>query len=249
MTSVINIIENSSIILTDNQTEYMCVINSNQLEDITEQWKYNRNLNFDKVKEIKNAIKDKIILDSVLHFFYTNENANENLICFDGNHRREALILLNKIDNINIKVCCYIYKNNDLKNINIEIMNKFKIINQMTPIPDIYSDIIDNLNKTNQNLIIHKKDIIEELFTEYKVKYKKFYSINSKCRRPNFNDTVFKDLCAKFQFNDKKELHNLLLQLNDKNKLEQIRTNVKTIISNQILTKCKTNDFYLFINI
>lgn len=65
---ILNLIENNSIILTDNLMEYMCVLDSNELENYTESWKYNRNLNSDKINEIKLIIKDKIILDTV-HFF------------------------------------------------------------------------------------------------------------------------------------------------------------------------------------
>lgn len=101
-----NLIDNNSIILRDDLMENMCILDSNILENSTESWKYNRNLNSDKINEIKLIVKDKLILDTVLHFFYTDDTSK--LICFDGNHRREALILLNKIDGINIKVCCYI---------------------------------------------------------------------------------------------------------------------------------------------
>lgn len=249
--SIIDIIQNSSIILKDGLSEYMCVLDSNNIENITEQWKYNRILNVDKVNEIKHVIKNKTILDSVLHFFYSNDGKNEKLICFDGNHRREALILLNKIDNINIKVCCYIYLNNNIINIDAEIINKFKIINQNTPIPDIYSDIIDNLNSTDliKNKLTCKKNIIEETFNEYKIKYKKFYSISSKCRKPNFNDVLFKDLCNTFIFDDKKELDKYLLKLNNENSTKFNNKNDESLpkLSTTIINKCTLYKFYLFI--
>ena len=236
MTFTINeLIDNNSIILKDNLIENMCVLDSKLLENYTEQWKYNRNLNNDKVNEIKLAIKDKLIIDTVLHFFHFNEK----LICFDGNHRRKTLILLNKINNINIKVCCYIYKNNNPNNIDKEIIEKFKIINQMTPIPDIYSDILDNLKNKD---IKAKAVIIEKVFEEYKIKFKQFYSIKSKCRKPNFNDTSFKDLCNTFDFTTEKQLHKHLIQLNDRKKKKKH----KNIFEN-IFNKCKTYDCYIFI--
>jgi hypothetical protein len=229
-----NLIDNNSIILKDDLIENMCILDSNILEEYTESWKYNRNLNSDKINEIKLIIKDKLILDTVLHFFYINNDTK--LICFDGNHRREALILLNKIDNINIKVCCYVYKNINPNNIDKEIIDKFKIINQMTPIPDIYSDILDNLQDSN---LQSKAVIIENSFQEYKIKFKPFYSINSKCRRPNFNDTTFKDLCNKFNFNSKESLDKYLIELNESNKIKKV--------SESILNKCKAYNFYMFI--
>jgi hypothetical protein len=66
---MLSLIEETSIILKDNLSEYMCLFNSSILEECSEQWKYNRVLNNDKVKSICNVIKDKYILDTVLHFF------------------------------------------------------------------------------------------------------------------------------------------------------------------------------------
>jgi hypothetical protein len=236
---ILEIIETNSVILQDNLSEYMCVFDSKTLEQTSEQWKYNRNLNNDKIQSICDTIKDKLILDTVLHFFYVNNNGKERLICFDGNHRREALILLYKKYNINIKVCCYIYKCKS-ETIDNEIIQKFKIINQMTPIPDIYLDILNNLD---DNQFVHKKDIIENVFEMYKAKYKAFYSINSKCRRPNFNETVFKDFCNNITFNTKKELVNDLEESNVINKSKILDTKV----SKNIVAKCQIQDFYLFI--
>jgi hypothetical protein len=211
----------------------MCVLDSNILDKFTEQWKYNRNLNMEKVDEIRKIASSKAILDTVLHFVYTDEK----LICFDGNHRREALILLNKTQGINVKVCCYIYKINHT-DIDKEIVNKFKLINQMTPIPDIYTEIIDNL-ESNQKLL-DKKDIIEQVFQEYKIAYKHFYSVNSKCRRPNFTDTTFKDLCHSFEFVTKTQLESFLLKQN------KHKQNKSKILPKQMLNKCETYDFYIF---
>lgn len=129
-----------------------------------------------------------------------------------------------------------IYKNVNPNYIDKEIIEKFKIINQMTPIPDIYSDILDNLQDSN---LQSKAVIIEELFQEYKTKFKQFYSTNSKCRRPNFNDTTFKDLCNKFNFSSKDELNKYLIELNESNKIKKV--------SESIFNKCRAYQFYLFI--
>ena len=87
------------------------------------------------------------------------------------------MILLTR-EQIYIKVCCYIYKDPNLteKTIDKAITDKFKMINQNTPIPDIYMDILDNIDN---NLLKNKKDIIEDVFLEYKKLYPEFYSISS----------------------------------------------------------------------
>jgi len=230
---VLSLIENNSIILQDDLNEYMCVLDTCKLEEFSEQWKYNRNLSNDKIQSICNIIKDKYILDTVLHFFYVNDNGVEKLICFDGNHRREALILLYKKNNININVCCYIYKCQDINYIDKEIVDKFRIINQMTPIPDIYNDILNNLD--NNKTLIDKKNVIED-------NYKLFYSVNSKCRRPNFNETTFKDLCNIFEFSNKDELITVLENYN----LEKRKKIYNINLSKTSIAKCEIQKFYIF---
>ena len=42
----------------------------------------------------------------------------------------------------------------------------------MTPIPDIYNDILNNLD--NNKTLIDKKNVIEEVFNLYKTNYKSF---------------------------------------------------------------------------
>jgi hypothetical protein len=241
-TPILSLIEDNRIILDDNSSEYMSLINSSKLEDFSEQWKYNRILSNDKIESICNIIKDKTTLDTVLHFFYVNDNGVEKLICFDGNHRREALILLYKKNNLNIKVCCYIYiyKCQVINNVDKEIVDKFRIINQMTPIPDIYNEIIDNLD--NNKILIDKKNIIENVFNLYKNKYDKFYSEKSKCRKPNFNETTFKDLCNEFKFKNKEELINYLEKYN----LDKKKKIYNTSLSETTIAKCKIQNFYMF---
>lgn len=237
-----NLIDENSLILRDGLSEYMCLFNSYLLENATEQWKYNRNLSNEKIQSIIDNIKDKTILDTVLHFMYVKDD-KERLICFDGNHRREALILLNKKYGINIGVCCYIYICSNINNVDREIVDKFKIINQMTPIPDIYNDIIENLDSIGDNNLLNRKNIIETIFNKYKKEYKSFYSVNAKCRRPNFNETTFKDLCNNLKFKSEIELEQELCKLNE----DKQRYRSKLCSSNNIIAKCETQKFYLFI--
>jgi hypothetical protein len=259
--NLLELIENNSIILHTNLNEYMTVLDSCILEEFTEQWKYNRNLNLDKVADIKKFVKNRIILDTTIHMVY--DTKRNKLVVFDGNHRREALILLHKTHGINIKVCCYVYiiENVNTENVNNTdvdkfIVEKFKLINQMTPIPDIYYDILENLvndkinDKINDNKnlkndelksLIDKKNIIETIYKKYKFAYKDFYSKNSKANRPNYTDTTFKDLCNTFVFNNEEELIEHLQQLNLKKKLTLSK------VSQNIRNKCNAHNFYLFI--
>jgi len=217
------------------ESESICILDSSDLLDYAITWKYNRSINDNKVTQIKEYIYDKSILDTML-YFYIDCN---NLICYDGNHRLQALKeLYIKNETLNIKVICHIMtpKTN---NIDIEIRDHFVILNLNTPIPDINTDIINSLDNmvktTNMNI---RNDTIEEVFLEYKKRYKPFCMPSNKPKKPNFNDTTFKDLCHGFYFENKNELVNILIQRNNDNKTRQMKEKEKI--------KCDRYDFYLF---
>jgi hypothetical protein len=225
-----NIIETTHYV-NENESEFMVLLDSEILNKFSEMWEFNRRINYDKVDEIKKHIRNKNILDTMLYFF----KIDNKLICLDGCHRSMAVKDLYITDQKILKVLCYIYIPKT-DNVNLEIRDKFNLLNKNTPIPDIYLDILKDLNHTNElNL---RRDIIEDTFDEYKVKYKEFYKTSNKCQKPNFNDTMFKDLCNFQTFNTKDELLIELDNLNETNKTKRMTTRVKA--------KCSLHDFYLF---
>jgi hypothetical protein len=224
------------IIVKNTELEYFCLMDSDFLINNAERWKYNRNVNLEKVPFIIDHIKknDFTTLDSVL-YFYLNEN---KLICFDGNHRLESLMLLDK----KIKILCYIIKTDVIN----DVITRFNIINSNTPIPDIYNDMLNTISEQHTNIqntenIIQKKDVIEFLFEEYKKEYKEYYKL--KPRKPHFNDTSFLNLCNEFEFNTRDELRIKLKNLNENNK-----KNIKNFnLSKTQKNKCEYSNLYLFI--
>jgi hypothetical protein len=222
------------------KTEFICTLDSSDLFDHAITWKYNRTINNSKVKQIKERIYNKSVLDTMI-YFYIDKN---NLICYDGNHRLQALKeLYIKDETINIKVICHIMIP-QTNNIDIEIRNRFSILNLNTPIPDITIDIMNNLDiLTPENVektrrLNARKSIIENVFNEYKKIYKPFYMTSNKPRKPNFNDTMFYDLCNGFYFETKNELIKILIKRNNDNKTRQMKEGEKI--------KCNLYKFYVF---
>lgn len=224
-------------LISVNKNEWISIVKSSDLEEWTQTWKYNRDINIDKVKEIVEIYKSKKFMDSLLYFFY-NKNKNK-YICIDGCHRLNALILLAKTTNTNIKVLCYIYNNFTKK----EIVDKFNDINKSTPIPELYFEYAN----TKDECVKDKCQIIAKVFNEYKIKYNAFYSLSQSPNRPNFNETMFYNLCNSFNDNtlcDYELLKNELQQLNIKNK--NISKNNSKILSKKQLEKCEKESFFLF---
>ena len=241
----------SSSSSTDSKTssEFMCICSSDVLDSWTQQWKYNRTLNSDKVHEIIDLIQTSKpnILDSVLHFFF--DNHSNKYICFDGNHRRQALVILHKQYNIQLQVLCYVhtFTLGDLESVDNLIIEKFNIINKSTPIPNIYTSIHDSLiihDKSLQENNFHKSVIMENVLRYYKNVYKSFYSLSSNPKRPNFNDTMFLDLCSELSFSSEEDLKQQLDSLNQKAKLPFDKDT--SGLSSYIVHKCKQSQFFLF---
>ena len=228
-------------ILKTNENEGVYLLSNEYLSKNSEQWNYNRCISLEKVEAIiSNIEKNKYTtLDSMLYFF----KVKDKLICIDGNHRREALILLYRKKQL-MSVLCYIQQINEGNDdVELEMKNKFKLINQNTPIPEIYMDILDENETAKKDYLDKKKKIIENLLELYKLKFKTFYVSSNKPRKPNFNDTLFIDLCNSLNFDNEENLRKQLENLN----LELFKKKFsKNKLTKKQQEKCKESNFYLF---
>jgi len=211
-----------------------------------ENWEYNRHLNEDKVNEIKNNLRTKSLLDTVLSYVYIpNDN---KYILFDGQHRFKAMKELYDNENIIINCLCYVYYINELnyKNDKTKIDKIIKDLfinkNLQTPLADIDIERLEQIDSTLN--INTRSDIIHSVFLDYRNNFSKFYSTSNNPQRPNFNCCNFKNLCNKYEFNTKEELQNRLLQENEEQKINYIKNEeqkinyIKNKISEKMIKKC-----------
>lgn len=246
--TLFDLIEENAITLDSNSNDlYMCQFSSEIIKNNTEMWFYNRTLNEDKIKDIERQLRNKTILESALYLVY-NKTHNK-FIVFDGNHRRQALINRYRITGINVSVCCYIYiidEQFDTKAFHDKVYEKFKIINNNTPIPQLCYQILENTlyneNDDELNLLNTKRSITDNLLLEFKRKYKPCYSLSPNCYSPNFNDTKFYELCDSIEFKTKQELMDSLNVINEYKKSQRNFAR----LSDKNLQKCIKYDFYLF---
>ncbi len=248
-TNLLDLIEQHAITLDSNSNEYMCKFSSDIVKNYTEKWSINRNLIKEKIKDIERQLRDKTILETVLYLVYIENH--DKFIVFDGNHRRQALINRYNMTGINVSVFCYIYKLDvdfeDTATLDQKIVEKFKIINNNTPIPEeyykLYENIAKNGNQEDRNLVKSRIAIVEDLLLEFKKNYNSFYSLSNNPYKPNFNDTMFSRLCYEFEFTNKEELVNQLNTINIHNKSNREQSG----LSPRNLNKCIQYDFYLFL--
>ena len=89
-----------------------------------------------------------------------------------------------------------------------------------------------------------KDEMIHCVFLHYAEKYEEFYSTRPTPIHSNFNEKMFKDLCATFTFNTQEELEACL---HDYNLMRQQDRQAYRHLSKKRQLKCDLFKFYLFI--
>jgi len=237
---------NDNLIMSNvKESTYLYKISNKYLKKYTKKWEHNRQLIYDKVDDIYKYYKkgDKQCMMSILHFYY--DISTQKYICYDGNHRREALVHLAG-DDIEINVLCEVMKGEHITQ--KFIIEKFEIINKQTPIPQLCLEKVRKLANSKRNIEKYNKKIkiIDELIEHYKRKYRLFYKPKTLgIHKPNFNDTTFHNLCSSFEFSNIDELRGELIEKNLINKKQLDKQKIK--LTPQQKEKCDKYSFYLFI--
>lgn len=206
------------------------ILKFKHLAPICKKWSKNRNPDLSRVQDmyeyhVKNGYIPKLI--------HLAELKDEGLVCYDGNHRRELLHMIND-DTIECIVDIIFNATND------DIFESFETINKAVDVPEIYLE--DSMNI---------KDDVLELVKKYETKYKPFVSKASKCRQPNFNRDVFTENITniyRYLNGSKtiKEIDELLDVLNNeysKNKICKSHSDYKE----PVISKCKKYNLWLFL--
>ena len=104
-------------------------------------WSKNRTPDILRIKEIMNYIESNNFVDGIL--FLANIQ-DEGLVCYDGNHRREALKMLDK----SYKIFVNVIENPTLK----YLCDKFTSLNKCVPKTELLLQSEINKDKVNDNI-------------------------------------------------------------------------------------------------
>lgn len=194
-------------------------------------WKYNRPYDEVRIPDIKYLLEEQDYVDGIIYLFYQDNN----LICYDGIHRIEALKQIKKNNKDHTLFVHYypIY-------IEQKIKHKFEMLNKCVPVPNIYSDAEKTLDK------IIKIETIVKHFTD---KYSKMFKPTSNPNIPHVNRDLFTN-----------QVENILNELNldifsvDKiialfeeyNVLNKNDPRIVKKMTQKQLTKCFMYDCFIF---
>lgn len=164
--------------IQDNK-EHLYMSDGCFLKKNVKSWKYNRPVDNMKIAEIVKLTEEnsRNTIEGVIYVAHINGK----YVCYDGNHRLEALKLLNskKLVLVNLMIA----KNDD------EIKRRFIEINRANPVPELYTidttDVSEQLRKSIDEIVNN--------ITSNK-QFAKFRSASKHPQRPNFNKDKLTDM-------------------------------------------------------
>lgn len=221
--------------ITDPRISYEIVSDSSRMS-LVRIWKNNRPPDMQRVKEVKDYIKVKGMVDGQILLAIVNGEC----ICYDGAHRLEASKQLFPEGGVQVRI---IYDSTDE-----EVKEEFYRINKSIPVPELYfSD-----DEISVKLMSNIQNITRGLCENYKA----FVSTSRKPQRPNFNrDTFIENLSdilkkelqpERIMGLTENDIAKWLQMTNETIRQNHFNRNPRIKCSPKILSKCENQKFYLF---
>lgn len=186
-------------------------------------WKHNRPSDEDRVVEIREAIKAKGRMDGQIYLACINDE----LVCYESNHRREALKGLENIAMILVDI---------LWNATHEMVKEeFFRLNKCIPVPELYLEEETQLNPYEG---------LKESVDSFCDNYKKLKSSSNHPQRPNFNrDMILDEFYRVMKENSINidQLSNRLMKLN-----QDMAKRDKSKLTDRVIKKCEEANLWLF---
>lgn len=210
------------------------IVDWNLIKPIVKKWSRNRDPDMERVQELLIHVQNGGYIPFILHLA---DLKDEGLVCYDGNHRREAL---NHITANMPRVIVNILSNATQK----EVYDAFDSLNKSVQVPAIYFE--------DEHTIKNVKEEILALVKRYEGKYKDHLSPSPRCHAPQFNrDTFIENLHKIWKHFDGKvsiaDIENALEQLNIMYSQGRL-CKPHECYKHRVTDKCKETGLWLFID-
>jgi hypothetical protein len=185
-----------------------------------QRWKYNRPPDADRVAEIHEWMKISKRMDGVLYLAMIDNI----LICYESNHRREALKGLTEMNHILTDI---------LWNADDDMVKaEFQRLNKAVSVPELYIEQPSNT------------DEIRNLVDTFCKTHKKLKVNSGKPQRPNFNRDMVTDEFTRVMREKSMTCEQLVHWLGERNR--ELSNRDKSNLPNKILQKCEETGLWLF---
>ena len=217
---------------------YVYLADSHIIVKNTKIWRKNRPPDRLRVDEIKTHIIKNGYVEGII---YLASTPNQGLVCYDGNHRREALTLIDK----SYKIFINVLENPTDKHLCESFLN----LNKCVPVTDLYMEPEKDTEDTKL-----MKIIVNELADYYAALWKEHRKTSPNPKRPNFNLDGLKTRLK--HIIDESELivsydnkFKLIDYINGCNDIIRGTLDEKTHkVTPKMLEKCSRNNCYLFLS-
>lgn len=173
------------------------------------------------------SIKKEKEIDNRIYLAYIKDAVDPTkLLCFDGNHRREALIRLYRTEGFTCWVDIDVLINVDES----EVIEAFKRINQAVSVPDVY------VEETNEDSFI---ETMEKYVQSFSKEWNGILVDKTSTRSPYCTKNTFIELITPFIKKQKqKELTELFHEIHSLNKVKTYPVRTEKV--------CSEKDCYIF---
>lgn len=185
-------------------------------------WKFNRPPDTERISEIHEFMKLSRRMDGIIYLAFVD---NE-IVCYESNHRREALRGLENIADILVDIIWNVTDDT--------IKEEFVRLNKAVSVPELY---IDKHVEIDLNNIRKAVDDFCSLYKTHKV-------TSGRPNRPNFNRDNLTDDFYSIIKDTKMSLDEFLLKLTEHNKRLLLKDKCK--LSEKIIEKCNSSGLWLF---
>jgi hypothetical protein len=196
---------------------------------VLKKWSRNRDADMSRVQEMRQYIDAGGFIAPFLH---VADLMDEGLVCYDGNHRREAfsLCVLTEDFSVVLDVLCHATQD--------KVFHAFDVVNKAVQVPAMFVEEDES----------HLKQDILEVVRRFEQTYKSFCSTSSRCHAPQFNRDAFMDslynIYKEFQGRyTVKEIEAGLVRLNELYSTGKIPTGK---VRPAIVKKCKEQGLWIF---
>jgi hypothetical protein len=214
--------------LKDNiitQNELHCVYNL-PLKTFSQlpikRWKYNRPPDKQRVAEIHDYIRVSHRVDGIIYL----ASIDNELVCYESNHRREALREIETVANVLVDI---IWDTNDET-----IKTEFIRLNKSVSIPELYVENVVNVDI----------DKLRTIIDDFCVAYKTHKVASGKPQRPNFNRDNFTDDLYRIIKEHNISIEKVMDKLADYNRVLTVKD--KSKLSEKIIQKCSDSGLWIF---
>jgi hypothetical protein len=187
-------------------------------------WKYNRPPDEKRVVDIETEMKQSQRMDGCIYL----ASVNNELVCYEGNHRREALKHLQVCQPILVDM---------IWNADDELLKReFARLNKAVSVPELY---------VNPNLISIKSEI-QEFIKEICIRHPDHVSTKQKCQRPNFNRDNLTDQIVRIIKEANIDIDTFKYKIEELN--EKYKHEDHSKLNPQMVKKCEKSGMWIFIH-